>query len=146
MHLLQHKLCIKKTELALEVKSYLNFHRVTWPRGGGGEGGGVGGGGEGGGRMLTNGRDVKYVFRRGVSITQQISTGDNSFCRYIRWAYRSRKNSGHCSGGREACAYPRRGTECYSLIGSCLPYIRHDCFLLLQPPSQYFNLPAVAND
>ena len=48
MHLSQHKLCTRETELALELKFYLDFHRVTWPLR----------------RTLTNGSDVKYVFPR----------------------------------------------------------------------------------
>ena len=46
MHLSQHKLWIRKTELALEVKFYLGFHRVTRPWR----------------RTLTNRSGVKYVF------------------------------------------------------------------------------------
>ena len=41
----------RKTELALEMKFYLDFHRVTWPWR----------------RILTNGSDVKDVFPRGYS-------------------------------------------------------------------------------
>ena len=50
MHLPQHKSRPRKTELALEMKSYLDFHRVSWswrP-------------------TLTNGSDVNYGPRRGV--------------------------------------------------------------------------------
>ena len=46
MHLLQHKLCTRKMELALEVKfisTFTEFTRPWW-------------------RTLTNGSDVKYVF------------------------------------------------------------------------------------
>ena len=48
MHLPKRKLCTRKMELALEVKFYLDFHRVTRPWR----------------RTLTNGSDVKYVFPR----------------------------------------------------------------------------------
>ena len=46
MHLPQHKLCTRKTELVLKVKITLDSHRVTWRR------------------TLTNRIDVKYVFPR----------------------------------------------------------------------------------
>ena len=46
MHLTQHELCARKTELAVEVKFYLDFHRVARPWR----------------RTLTNGNDVKDVF------------------------------------------------------------------------------------
>ena len=48
MYLSQHTLCTRKTELALEVEFYLDFHRVTRPWQ----------------RILTNGSDFKYVFPR----------------------------------------------------------------------------------
>ena len=58
MHLLQHKLCTRKTELALEVKFYIKYHWVTrswW-------------------RTLTNGSDVKYVFplTKGNEVRQNV--------------------------------------------------------------------------
>ena len=55
------KLCTRKTEFALEVKFYLDFHRVTQPWR----------------RTLTNGSDVKYVFPRclvGRSVLQSIDS------------------------------------------------------------------------
>ena len=48
MYLSQHNLCIRKMELALEVKFDLDFHWVTHPWQ----------------RTLTNGSDVKSVFPR----------------------------------------------------------------------------------
>ena len=57
MHLSQYKLCTRKMELAFEVKfisTFTEFTRPWW-------------------RMLTNGSDVKYVFR-GVSIRGLRST------------------------------------------------------------------------
>ena len=46
MHLSQYKLCIRKMELELEAKFYIDFHWVTRPWR----------------RTLTTGCDVKYVF------------------------------------------------------------------------------------
>ena len=66
MHLWQHELCTRKTELALEMKFYHDFHWVTWPWR----------------RTLTNGSDVFPQCRTNLSckITQYLPSCVQTTC------------------------------------------------------------------